>query len=240
MSVILITDDAGRSAGQLSHIVQQAILGGVTAVQLREKRASARQLESMRRKLLAVCRDSGVPLILNASLLSRFEQPIEADGIHWGAASVVAQTGVGDLDSPETGIRLPASFGFPETTARALGLGDSRRLISGYSAHSFLEARTVLARCADNITLSPIYETPSKQGVIPACGTGVIAVTRTQLPDSVITGLGGIDETNAADVIRAGADRVAVIRAIMESTDPAGAARRLRSTVDSALAERQG
>lgn len=237
--LILITDDAGRSAGQIRAVVREAIAGGVTAVHLREKRASGRQIESLLRKLAPVCRAAGVPLLLNGSLIGRLDPPIDADGVHFGAGSIRAESGLGQESRSGVPLRLPSGFDFHRAAEAALGAGErSRPLLVGYSAHSIEEARTVLGRGADYVTLSPVFETPSKAGLLAPVGTGLIAVARTLLPRAVLVGLGGIDEANAGEVIRAGADGVAVIRAIMSSTDPRSAARRLRAQIDAALAAR--
>ena len=239
--LILITDDAGRSAGQMRAIVSEAIAGGVTAVQLREKRANARQVACLLRKLGPVCREAGVPLLLNGSLVGRLVPPIDADGIHFGVGSIRAESGLAKQHEGQYGIplRLPPNFHFHRAAESVLGVaGQDRPLLVGYSAHSIEEARTVLGRGADYVTLSPVFETPGKAGLLAPVGTGLFSVARALLPRAVLVGLGGIDESNAGEVVRAGADGVAVIRAIMSSTDPRASARRLRAQIDAALADR--
>lgn len=240
--LLLITDDSGRSAGQMRAIISEALDGGVTAVQLREKRASARQIASLIRKLLPLCRSRGVPFLLNGSLLSRLEVPAELDGLHFGKGSLLAEAGLGPcIADEEAGSEqaLPAGLSFRELAQSALGPDHSRqrRIWAGYSAHSVREAQSALARGADYVTLSPIFPTPSKEGLLEAIGTGPVAAARALLPGRWLIGLGGIDQTNAAEVIRAGADGVAVIRAIMSSTHPKEAARALRQAIDRSLEE---
>jgi thiamine-phosphate pyrophosphorylase len=99
-------------------------------------------------------------------------------------------------------------------------------LLLGLSATSLEEARAV-ARDADYIGAGPVWETPSKADADPAIGLAglreICAATR--IP---VIAIGGIDTTNAAECIRAGAAGVAVIRA---ARDAAG----LRAAIDAAL-----
>jgi thiamine-phosphate pyrophosphorylase len=93
----------------------------------------------------------------------------------------------------------------------------------GVSTHSPAE----LARTdADYVGVGPVYETPTKAGR-PAAGLEYVrhAAAHARLPWFAV---GGIDETNVADVVAAGARRVAVVRAIGTADDPERAARALR------------
>jgi thiamine-phosphate pyrophosphorylase len=105
-------------------------------------------------------------------------------------------------------------------TARAHGL------LLGRSVSSVEEARSVEA---DYLGAGPVWETPSKDDAAPA--TGLDGLRAICVAASVpVVAIGGIDATNAAGCIRAGAAGVAVIRA---AADPA-----LRRVVDEALAAR--
>jgi thiamine-phosphate pyrophosphorylase len=79
---------------------------------------------------------------------------------------------------------------------------------------------------ADYIAVGPVYATPTKEGR-PAVGLELVryAASHARVPWFAI---GGIDATNAADVVAAGAPRLAVVRAIGDAADPEGAARALR------------
>jgi thiamine-phosphate pyrophosphorylase len=93
-------------------------------------------------------------------------------------------------------------------------------LPAGYSAHEIEEARVRLADGAAYVTLSPIFDTPSKRGLLPPRGTAWLREARKALgPHAILVALGGITAENAAEVLAAGANGVAVIRAIMG--DPA-------------------
>ena len=105
----------------------------------------------------------------------------------------------------------------PVAAARTFGVG------VGQSTHSPAE---LSATEADYAGVGPVYETPTKAGR-PAAGLEYVrhAAAHARLPWFAI---GGIDETNAADVVAAGATRIAVVRAIGDAEDPEGAAAALR------------
>jgi thiamine-phosphate pyrophosphorylase len=189
LRLCLITDDAGRPTGELAAIVEGALEGGVTAVQYREKSASASVVADQLRVLSPICRRRGAPLILNASLL---DAALTAgclglvDGVHYGRETWPLRARLAP--------HLPA----------------------GYSAHEIEEARERLAEGAAYVTLSPIFDTPSKRGILPPRGVAWLREARRILgPDAIMVALGGITADNAAEVLRAGASGVAVIRALM-------------------------
>jgi thiamine-phosphate pyrophosphorylase len=109
----------------------------------------------------------------------------------------------------------------PVAHARRFGVG------VGLSTHSPAE---VDAADADYIGVGPVYETPTKAGR-PAAGLELVryAAKRARAPWFAI---GGIDAGNAADVVAAGATRIAVVRAIGDAPDPEAAARALRAALD--------
>ena len=84
---------------------------------------------------------------------------------------------------------------------------------------------------ADYIGVGPVYATPTKEGR-PAVGLELVryATANARQPWFAI---GGIDETNVADVVAAGAERVAVVRAIGDADDPDRAAAALRAALES-------
>lgn len=97
--------------------------------------------------------------------------------------------------------------------------------IIGLSTHSE-EQIAAADRPVDYVSVGPIWETPTKEGR-PGVGLELVshAAERTRLPFFAI---GGIDPSNAEDVVRAGARRLCVVRAIRDAEDPAAVARRLR------------
>ena len=109
-----------------------------------------------------------------------------------------------------------------------LPVGAVRRfgLPVGLSTHSREE---IDAADADYIGVGPVYSTPTKPGR-PPVGLELVrhAAARARVPWFAI---GGIDATNVADVVAAGASRVAVVRAITDAADPERAARTLREAL---------
>jgi thiamine-phosphate pyrophosphorylase len=101
-------------------------------------------------------------------------------------------------------------------------------LLIGLSTHSPEQVEG--AGGADYIGVGPVYETPTKPGR-PAVGLELVehATAHAAVPFFAI---GGIDSANIADVVAAGARRVAVVRAIAEADDPQTAARALRDALE--------
>jgi thiamine-phosphate pyrophosphorylase len=97
----------------------------------------------------------------------------------------------------------------------------------GQSTHAPAELE---ATEADYAGVGPVYETPTKAGR-PAAGLEYVryAAAHARLPWFAI---GGIDGSNVADVVAAGAERIAVVRAITEAADPERAAASLRAALE--------
>jgi thiamine-phosphate pyrophosphorylase len=98
--------------------------------------------------------------------------------------------------------------------------GKMGRWLFSAPAHDAEEVRRAVDRKADAVLVSPIFETPGKGS---PRGIEAIREARALAPDAKIYALGGIDEGNARACIDAGADGVAVIRAIFSAPDPAAA-----------------
>jgi thiamine-phosphate pyrophosphorylase len=110
-------------------------------------------------------------------------------------------------------------------TARA-ALGPDRLL--GLSTHT---PEDILgATEADYIGVGPVHTTPTKPGRAPV-GPGLVAHAA-QHARKPFFAIGGLNENNIAEVLAAGATRIAVVRAIANAPDPAQAARRLRARLD--------
>lgn len=131
-------------------------------------------------------------------------------------------------DRPDLAVLAGAEFvhvgqaDIPVEVARRFGLP------VGLSTHAPEE---IEAARSDYIAVGPVHATPTKEGR-PAVGLELVryAAANARLPWFAI---GGIDASNVADVVAAGATRIAVVRAIVEAADPEPAARVLRSTLPS-------
>ncbi len=99
--------------------------------------------------------------------------------------------------------------------------------IIGLSTHSEAQLAATADQPTDYVSVGPIWETPTKQGR-PAVGLELIRHAAAKAPHPFFA-IGGIDLTNAAEVVGGGARRICVVRAIRDAGDPAAAAERLRA-----------
>jgi len=204
--VYVITD--ARHARGRSHreIAEAAIRGGATAVQLRMKEEPARVVLDVARAIGPLCRAAGVAFIVDDRL--DVAMLAGADGVH---------VGQDDL---------------PPTDARAL-MGP--RALIGASAATVEEALAAERAGADYLGVGAVYGTATKSDA--GAPVGLARVTEIRRAVRVpLVGIGGITVENAAAVMQAGANGVAVITAVTLAADMADAVRRLREAVDGASA----
>lgn len=173
----------------LAEAVRLALEGGVRAVQLREKDLSVRELLALARELRGITREFGAKLFINDRV--DVAVAVDADGVHLGGQS------------------MPAS-----AVRKIVG----KDMLIGVSTHSINEAREAEAQGADFITYGPVFETTSKTKYGQPVGVeSIYAVKKTvKIP---LFALGGIKRGNIGLVMRAGADGVALISAILDSPD---------------------
>jgi thiamine-phosphate pyrophosphorylase len=98
--------------------------------------------------------------------------------------------------------------------------------IVGLSTHSEEQLAASAGRPVDYISVGPIWETPTKAGR-PGVGLELISHAAANAPHPFFA-IGGIDPSNAGEVVAAGAERLCAVRAIRDAADPAAAARELR------------
>jgi thiamine-phosphate pyrophosphorylase len=190
----------------LERVAEQAILGGASVLQLRDKNASDEELLALALKLLPVTRRHGVPLIVNDR--PGVAKAAGADGVH-----------LGQDDGPLSEAR------------RLLGA----RAVIGRSTHSPEQAVQAEREGFDYIGVGPVYATPTKAGR-PPVGLEFVrfAAANVRLP---FVAIGGIDASNIAEVLAAGAKTVAAVRAVTGAADPqAEAAKLLRMMRERVLA----
>ena len=103
-------------------------------------------------------------------------------------------------------------------------------VIVGLSTHSMKQAQAGCRSGADYIAVGPVHATPTKEGR-PAIGVEPIryAAAHVSVPWFAI---GGIDTGTVGDVVRAGARRIVVVRALADADDPEATARALRASVN--------
>ena len=201
-SLYLVTDRTLSLGRSTVEVVRAAIRGGVSCVQLREKGCSTREFMDEARLLKALLAGTGVPLFINDRL--DVALAVGADGVHLGQND--------------------------------LAIADARRLVGnrmiiGISAESVADAVRAEAEGADYIGASPVFTTPTKTDTAPPLGlSGLRAIRRAvQLP---LVAIGGINADNAAAVLRAGADGLAVVSAIVSAPCPRTAAAAIRQQIE--------
>jgi thiamine-phosphate diphosphorylase len=204
LAVYLVADPE-QTPHDLIEVVDRALAGGVTAVQLRAKALTDRECLTLARALRERCIDTDALFILN----DRVDLALAsgADGIHLG---------VDDL---------------PLEDARRLLGPDS---VIGYSPETDEQAAGALARGADYLGVGPVFGTASKSDAGAAIGFDVLS-RRARLSGIPTIGIGGITPMNAAGVIDAGAVGVAVVGAILRAGDSQQAATSLINAVGAAL-----
>ena len=179
--------DTGLLQKDLISSVRRSIDGGVKAVQLRGKNLPAREILRIGERLRLLTSEYSVKLFINDRI--DVAMILGADGVHLG------------------------QNGLPVGIVRKI-LGDS--LIIGVSTHSLKEAKDAERGGADFITFGPIFATPSKVVYGPPVGLRrlVNLTGRIKIP---VFAIGGINMDRIQDVMKKGANGVAVISAILNS-----------------------
>jgi thiamine-phosphate pyrophosphorylase len=197
----VLTDTVLQSRFSHLQLARLAISGGADTIQFRQKLGATREMIETARKLKQLCTDNGVTFVVN----DRIDVAIaaEADGVHLGQDD------------------------FPIPLARKL-LGESR--IIGGSAATLKEAQKCLTEGADYIGFGPVYPTTSKEDAGPAAGIKLLEKAVEVIPLPIIA-IGGVSVKNTPEVIRAGAQGIAVISAVCCQKDPEKATRALSNAL---------
>jgi thiamine-phosphate pyrophosphorylase len=197
----LCTDRAQLGGRPVAGAVEEAVAGGATMVQLREKDASAREFYETALELRKVTERLGVPLVINDRL--DIALAAGADGLHIGQSDI------------------------PLGAARAL-LGKSRFI--GVSVGSPGEAMAAERGGADYLGAGAVYPTSSKDGVGEAIGLLGLSAIADAVGIPVVA-IGGVSAENAAGVMGTGVAGIAVISAILSQPDIREAAHSLRDVL---------
>jgi thiamine-phosphate pyrophosphorylase len=201
-ALMLITDRSLLRGRAIEEVASQAVDGGVTAVQLREKDLSSCDLYELAMTLRAVLQGRALLLVNDRADVACVSG---ADGVH-----------------------LPERCLPPRAVRSLVGEG----CIIGRSVHSVEAAVQAEREGADYVEVGSVYETASHPGITPG-GLALVRAVAEAVSLPVIA-VGGIDAARVRDVLAAGADGIAVIRAILSATDPAAAARSLRHALNEA------
>jgi thiamine-phosphate pyrophosphorylase len=144
------------------------------------------------------------------------------------------------LASGANGVHLGRDDLDQRTARRLLG----PRAIIGATVRADEDVNALVPGAIDYVCVGGVFATKSKDNPDPPIGLQGLArlarLVRERAPGIPVGAIAGIDESNAGEVIRAGADGIAVISAVTAARDPEAAARALRQIVDAAQAKREG
>ncbi len=190
LSLYLVTDRQLSAGRDILWIVNEAVNGGCTVVQLREKHCCTREFVELAKKMKTMLSHFNVPLIIN----DRVDVALaaDADGVHLGQSDM------------------------PVDIARSI-LGDDK--IIGLSVENLSDIQAANSLDIDYIALSPVFGTPTKTDTnTPFLLDGVRkAMAQTSLP---VVGIGGMNRATAHDAMLCGLDGIAVVSDIVSSLSP--------------------
>ncbi len=189
-----IADSEAAAGRDIPSLIEAAVAGGATIIQLRGKLWTTGQFLETGRRALRFLKPCGIPLIIN----DRVDIALAclANGVHLGQ---------NDLPLPDARKML-----------------EPGRII-GISVSTAEEAIAAERGGADYVGAGPVFSTLSKRDLVPAIGLKGMREIRAQVGLPILA-IGGIERANAEDVIEAGADGIAVISALTRASSPARAA----------------
>lgn len=174
-------------------LLEQALIGGITHFQLREKGPNALKGTALKWFALEcqkLCKVHHVPFIVNDDV--ELAIAIGADGVHVGQEDLLC-----------------------EIVRSRIGKGK----MLGVSVHSLEEAKKAIEAGADYLGMGPVFRTRSKDDAKEPAGVYKIMEVSQQYPEIPIVGIGGITPDNAESVWKAGVSGIAVISALTEAKD---------------------
>jgi len=190
---------------RLEELLTAALAGGVDMVQLRNKAAGDDELVRAAAVFRRLCDEHGALFWLNDR--PDLVAACGADGVHVGQDDM------------------------PVAEARRVAGND---VLVGLSTHSRAQLdAAVAAGDADQLSVGPVWETPTKEGR-PAAGLDYVRYAARVAGDRLWFAIGGIDLGNVREVIAAGASRVVVVRAIRDADEPQAATAALKAALEEA------
>jgi thiamine-phosphate pyrophosphorylase len=202
LRLYLVTDQPSLKGRTLTDVVLAAVQGGVTCVQLREKHLNSRDFHALAVALMDLLQPFDVPLVINDRL--DIALACKAQGVHLGQSDM------------------------PVATARALLPPD---VFIGWSVETMDHVHMSGQLPVDYLGVSPVFATPTKTDTATPWGLEGLQRVRTATPLPLVA-IGGIHLNNAAAVLQAGADSLAVVSAICSADDPMHASQQLRDLID--------
>ncbi|MGB5989838.1 MAG: thiamine phosphate synthase [Marinifilaceae bacterium] len=204
LSLYLVTDRDLSMGRSLEEIVEEAVKGGITMLQLREKNTSTADFYKIACSLKNLLKGHNIPLIINDRLDIAIAS--DADGLH-----------IGQSDMPYSVVR------------KILG----KDKIIGLSVETIEQAREANELDVDYIGLSPVFSTNTKTDInTPLELEGIREIASFTKHKTVA--IGGINTQNTRDIIKNGADGIAVVSAIISQDNPRMAAAELKKIIKEA------
>jgi thiamine-phosphate pyrophosphorylase len=206
--VYLVTDRSLCGGRPLEEIVIQALKGGISFVQLREKEMSTRSFVEEAGRIKELLEPYKVPLIIN----DRVDVAVAcgAEGVH-----------IGQEDMPY------------EVVRKIMG----EKAIIGLSVETWEDVVASQKLDVSYIGISPVFATPTKTDTKGAWGLEGLARIRAFSRHPLVA-IGGINESNVREIVVAGVECIAVVSAICAAPDPEAVASRLNKIINSSLKER--
>ena len=200
-----VTDRGLCGRKPLEEVVIQAVKGGAAYVQLREKDVSTRFFVEEAKRIKKILGKYRVPLIINDRV--DIALACGAEGVH-----------IGQEDMPY------------EIVRQLMG----QKAIIGLSVETWEDVEVSQKLDVNYIGVSPVFATPTKTDTKGAWGLEGLAKIKAFSRHPLVA-IGGINESNAREVVEAGADCIAVVSAICASSYPEAVARRINDIIYSAL-----
>ncbi|RZK39464.1 MAG: thiamine phosphate synthase [Pedobacter sp.] len=198
----LVISEADCNGKNFLDVAEQAILGGVDIIQLREKRASDEEFLEKAKRLKEITDKYEIPLIVNDNAFVAKE--IDAFGIHVGNNDVQ-----------------------PSVLRHAL----FQQKMIGYSIEYLDQLGNQETIHSDYLGISPVFRTGTKTDTVTEWGLEGIRKIR-QLTEKPLVAIGNIHLDNAKAVIDAGADCIAVVSEICASANPQKSAFHLKNEIN--------
>jgi thiamine-phosphate pyrophosphorylase len=205
-TILDATQDASDNA-PLARILAGA---GVELIQIRDKKASARKIYDLSRKLAETLDPDRVRLIVN-------DRP-----------DIAAMAGAGGVHVGQEDLPV-------EAARKICGNGSW----VGVSTHNLEQVRAADRSSADYVAVGPIFLTATKENPDPAVGLELLRAAR-EITKKPLVAIGGITIESAEAVYRTGADSVAVVRDLISARDPAQRVREYLAIAAFALSHRAG
>ena len=183
--------DTGLSGLSHSEQVAALIAGGARFIQIREKNARSDEFYRAVVDSLAVARETGTRVIVNDRV--DIAMAAGAHGVHLGQTDL------------------------PPVEARKLLREDA---IIGFSTHTIKQAREAMTFPLDYIAFGPVWPTRTKENPDPVVGLDLLGEVKRIAGEIPVVAIGGINDSNAAETLSAGADSLAVVSCLFSENEP--------------------